>query len=126
YRSRLLNKAEILLEKKNIDKVDFLKFLFTLYELITFIADNFNKLEKLMNELLRKKQEWIAKNVNVDFDTLKISKAAKKLETLREINSLTSNEQVFAIDNAILLMPEQIPISAYDDDLISDIQIILL
>ncbi|CAG8812388.1 34976_t:CDS:2, partial [Gigaspora margarita] len=65
YCSRLLNKAEIPLEKKNIDK--------------TFIAENFNKLEKLMNEISRKKQEWIAKNVNVDFDTLKISKAAKKL-----------------------------------------------
>ncbi|CAG8489245.1 3682_t:CDS:1 [Dentiscutata erythropus] len=100
-----------------------------------------------MNELSRKKQEWIAKNVNVDFDTLKISEAAKKLvlsqiittstlslspsdnstgspkesiinlldffitpsrakKTLREINSLFSNEQVFAIDNTILLTPE--------------------
>ncbi|CAG8833271.1 32640_t:CDS:1, partial [Gigaspora margarita] len=106
---------------------------------------------------------WIAKNVNVDFDTLKISEAAKKpvllqtitiltplsspssndstdspkesivnlldffitpsraKETLREINSLTLNEQVFAIDNSILLTPERIPISTYDDDLISDI-----
>ncbi|CAG8839684.1 11557_t:CDS:2, partial [Gigaspora margarita] len=133
YCSRLLNKAEIPLEKKNIDKI--------------FIADNFNKLEKLMNELSRKKQEWIAKNVNIDFDTLKISEAAKKLvlsqtitistpssslssddstdspkesivglldffitpsrakETLMEINSLTLNKQVFAIVNTILLMP---------------------
>ncbi|CAG8461590.1 2385_t:CDS:2 [Cetraspora pellucida] len=164
YRSRLLNKAEIPLEKKNIDKVDFLQFLFTIYELIIFVAENFNKLEKLMNELSRKKQEWIAKNVNVDFDTLKISEAAKKLvlsqaittstpssspsdnstgspkesivnlldffitplrakETLREMNSLFSKEQVFAIDNTILLTPERMPMSTYDDDLISDIQI---
>ncbi|CAG8647408.1 25855_t:CDS:2 [Racocetra persica] len=107
------------------------------------IAENFNKLEKLINELSRKKQEWIAKNVNVDFDTLEISEAAKKLvlsqtittstpssslskrakETLREINSLFPNEQVFVIDNAILLTPKRVPISTNNDDLIPDIQI---
>ncbi|RIB07338.1 hypothetical protein C2G38_2214726 [Gigaspora rosea] len=165
YRSRLLNRAEIPLEKKNIDKVGFLQFLFTIYELIISITENFNKLEKLINELSRKKQEWIAKNVNVDFDTLEISEAAKKLvlsqtittstpssspsndnltgspkgsivnlldffltparakETLREMNSLFPNEQVFVIDNAILLTPERMPISTNDDDLIPDIQI---
>ncbi|RIB27801.1 hypothetical protein C2G38_2061042 [Gigaspora rosea] len=34
------------LERKNIDKVGFLQFLFTIYELIISIAKNFNKLKK--------------------------------------------------------------------------------
>ncbi|CAG8530988.1 14965_t:CDS:2 [Gigaspora rosea] len=129
------------------------------------IAENFNKLEKLINELSRKKQEWIAKNVHVDFDTLEISEAAKKLvlsqtittstlssspssnnftgflkelivnlldffltperakETLREMNSLFPNKQVFVIDNAILITPECMPIGTNDNNLIPDIQI---
>ncbi|CAG8681922.1 14805_t:CDS:2 [Cetraspora pellucida] len=132
YYSRLLNRAEIPLKGKNIDK---------------------------------KKAKWIAKNVNVDFNTLEISEAPKKLvlsqtitkstlssssssdnftgfpkesiinlldffltpvrpkETLREMNSLFPNEQVFVINNAILLTPKHMPISTNNDDLILDIQI---
>ncbi|RIB24365.1 hypothetical protein C2G38_2070206, partial [Gigaspora rosea] len=161
----IFEKAKISLERKNIDKVGFLQFLFTIYELIISIAENFNKLEKLINELSRKKQEWIAKNVHVDFDTLEISEAAKKLvlsqtittstlssspssnnftgflkelivnlldffltperakETLREMNSLFPNKQVFVIDNAILITPECMPIGTNDNNLIPDIQI---
>ncbi|CAG8714336.1 6262_t:CDS:2, partial [Dentiscutata erythropus] len=79
YRSRLLNRAEIPLNKKIMDKVNFLQFLFTVYELIVVIAENANKMDKLMNKLSRKKQEWKANNINTDFDSLTISDAGKKL-----------------------------------------------
>ncbi|CAG8666013.1 8917_t:CDS:2, partial [Cetraspora pellucida] len=79
YRSRLLNRAEIPLNKKITDKVNFLQFLFTVYELIVAIAENANKMDKLMNKLSRKKQEWKANNINTDFDSLTISDAGKKL-----------------------------------------------
>ncbi|CAG8511536.1 23828_t:CDS:10 [Racocetra persica] len=164
YRSRLLNQAELPLDKKITDKVNFLQFLFTIYELIVAVAENANKLDKLMNKLSRQKQEWNANNVNANFDTQTISNAAKKLvlfqeitlstpssspsgddtsdspkaslvnlldffitltwakETLREMNSIFSLEQVFAT-NTILLTPDHSPISADDDDSIPDIQI---
>ncbi|CAG8476806.1 7452_t:CDS:2 [Acaulospora morrowiae] len=40
---------------------------------------NASKLDKSMNKLLRKKQEWKANNFDDDFDNLSISDAAKKL-----------------------------------------------
>ncbi|CAG8699568.1 19550_t:CDS:2, partial [Gigaspora margarita] len=145
YRSRLLNRANIPLEKNN---------------------EISSKLNKLMNKLSRRKQEWKSNNSDVDFDTLIISKAAKKLvlsqaittstptsspshsnstgsektsiadlldlfltparakETLKEMNILLSLEiVVFTADSNILLTPDRLPIGTDDDDLIPDIQI---
>ncbi|CAG8480128.1 7251_t:CDS:10 [Racocetra persica] len=122
YYSRLLNRTEIPLNKKIMDKVA--------------IAENANKIDKLMNKLSRKKQEWKANN----FDSLTISDAGKKLvlsqaitlltpsslpstkETLREINSLCTLKHIFATDT-ILHIPEHLLISANDDDSIPDIKI---
>ncbi|CAG8545421.1 29807_t:CDS:2 [Racocetra persica] len=152
YRSKLLNRAEILLEKNNIDKVA--------------IDENSSKLNKMMNTLSRRKQEWKSNNSDVDFDALTISEVAKKLvlsqaittstptsspshndttssqkssitdllelfltparakETLKEMNTLLLLEiVVFTTDSNILLTPDRLPISTDDDDLISDIQI---
>ncbi|RIB00875.1 hypothetical protein C2G38_2256452 [Gigaspora rosea] len=89
YRSRLLNRAEIPLEKNSIDKVNFLEFLFIIYELNVAIDENSSKLNKLMNTLSRRKQEWKSNNSDVDFDALIISKAAKKLVLSQAITTST-------------------------------------
>ncbi|CAG8727175.1 1539_t:CDS:2 [Cetraspora pellucida] len=137
YCSRLLNWAKIFLNKKIMDKVDFLQFLFTVYELIVAIAKNANKMDKLMNKLSRKKQEWKANNINTDFDFLTISDAEKKLVLLQAItlstpsssllsddapNSLKASIHVFAID-IILHTSEHLTIYADNDDLIPNIKI---
>ncbi|CAG8842355.1 27780_t:CDS:2, partial [Racocetra persica] len=89
YHSRLLNQAKIPLEKDNIDKVNFLQFLFTIYELIIAINENSSKLNKLMNTLSRRKQEWKSNNSDMDFDALTISEAAKKLVLSQAITTST-------------------------------------
>ncbi|CAG8647509.1 5997_t:CDS:2 [Racocetra fulgida] len=89
YRSRLLNRAKIPLEKDNIDNVNFLQFLFTIYELIVAINENSSKLNKLMNTLSRRKQEWKSNNSDMDFDALTISEAAKKLVLSQAITTST-------------------------------------
>ncbi|CAG8767141.1 15329_t:CDS:2, partial [Gigaspora margarita] len=125
---------EIPLDKKIIDKVNFLQFLFTIYQVTVAVAKNANKMDKLMNKLSRKKQEWKINCINTDFDTLTISNTAKKLVLLQAItlstpsslpssdNTTDSLKHVFAT-STILLTPERLPISADDDDLISNIQI---
>ncbi|CAG8680867.1 8295_t:CDS:2, partial [Racocetra persica] len=112
YRSRLLNRAEIPLNKKITDKIA--------------IAENANKMDKLINKLSKKKQEWKANNINTDFDSLTITITLSTLLSSPSSDdtpdSTKASIHVFAT-NTILHIPERLPISADDDDSIPDIKI---
>ncbi|CAG8699248.1 14167_t:CDS:2, partial [Gigaspora rosea] len=110
------------LERKNIDKVGFLQFLFTIYELIlqkklvlsqTITTSTLSSSPSSDNFTGTPKESII--NLLDFFLT-----PARAKETLREMNPLFPNEQVFVIDNTIILTSKRMPLSTIDDDLIPE------